>query len=233
MSPRRTTAGSQPRSAETGALPRHEACHWLGAAPTPRLSQIAHVEQRDHRRHARSSSKAVTPSRTGSGPRRRWNRTNPVTRGPVAVGCRDRAGAGSRTGSSMRTTGRLPRQSGFVRPTSRPSERRRSARRLGGRSRGERDRERVARSPRRRLVVKRGRMLVLAPMQDLSVAAIRSRALRWHTHGDRCVRPTPATSARNASSTPTGCLSDTTTDTNPKAEAQTQAAAETPEAGHA
>jgi hypothetical protein len=35
MSPRRTTAGSQPRSAETGALPRHEACHWLGAAPTP------------------------------------------------------------------------------------------------------------------------------------------------------------------------------------------------------
>ncbi len=149
MSPRRTTAGSQPRSAETGALPRHEACHWLGAAPTPRLSQIAHVERRDHRRHARSSSKAVTPSRTGSGPRRRWNRTNPVTRGPVAVGCRDRAGAGSRTGSSMRTTGRLPRQNGFVRPTSRPSERRRSARRLWGRSRGESDRERVARSPRK------------------------------------------------------------------------------------
>ena len=68
MSPSRTTAGSQPRSAETGALPRHEACHWLGAAPTPRLSQIAHVEQRDHRRHARSSSKAVTPSGPGAAP---------------------------------------------------------------------------------------------------------------------------------------------------------------------
>ena len=63
---------------------------------------------------------------------RSWcrNRTNPVTRGPVALGCRDRAGAGSRTGSSMRTTGRLPRQSGFGRPTSRSSERRPSARPL-------------------------------------------------------------------------------------------------------
>ena len=80
------------------------------------------------------------------------------------------------------------------------------------------------------LVVKRGRMLAPAPMQDSSVAAPRSRALPWPTRADRCVGRLLQRRRASASFTPTGCSSVTTTDTHLKAEAQTQAAAETQEA---
>jgi hypothetical protein len=80
------------------------------------------------------------------------------------------------------------------------------------------------------LVVKRGRMLAPAPMPDSSVAARRSRALPWPARADRRVGRRLQRRRASASFTATGCPSDTTTDTHPKAEAQTQAAAETQEA---
>ena len=80
------------------------------------------------------------------------------------------------------------------------------------------------------LVVKRGRMLAPAPMPDSSVAARRSRALPWPARADRRVGRRLQRRRASASFTATGCPSDTTTDTHPKAEAQTQAAAKTQEA---
>jgi hypothetical protein len=85
--------------------------------------------------HAASASAGESArSVVAVAPVRSWQSCRPVTMqrahtGPRTIGALASQIAGTRAGSSMRTTGRLPRQGGFGRPTSRPSERRHRTRR--------------------------------------------------------------------------------------------------------